>query len=201
MLENRSAARRLSVLDATQPIDAGSKVSIRALPAEARFVLRLPEASAQSLATLAGMNIALPINRASQNEGRMAARLGPDEWLLIVPEADAEMVLAEAAAQLGQHHHAFIDISHRNIAIEVSGTGAAEVINSGCPLDLGADHFAPGDATRSLLGKAEIVLFRLVDLTDARGQTHPRYRIECWRSFGRYVHGYLGEAARQYNVC
>ena len=40
------------------------------------------------------------------------------------------------------------------------------------------------------MGKAEIVLMRLDD--------RPTYRVECWRSFASYVHGFLTEAAREF---
>jgi len=39
-----------------------------------------------------------------------------------------------------------------------------------------------------LLGKAEIVLIRPA--------SEPSFRVECWRSFARYVHDFLCEAAR-----
>jgi sarcosine oxidase subunit gamma len=73
----------------------------------------------------------------------------------------------------------------------VSGRHAAEVLNSGCPLDLAEAAFPAGTATRTLLGKAEIVLMRLDD--------GPTYRVECWRSFAQYVHGFLLEAAREFD--
>ena len=49
--------------------------------------------------------------------------------------------------------------------------------------------FPVGAGTRTLLAKAEILLVR----------TAPdRYRVECWRSFATYVHGFLQEAALDY---
>jgi len=43
--------------------------------------------------------------------------------------------------------------------------------------------------TRTLFGKAEIVLWRT---------TPDTFRIEVWRSFAPYVLGSLAEAAREY---
>ena len=200
MLEPRTAAHRTSVLDTCPSISIGRKIWVRALPAAARFVLRSPETVIHSLPSAAGFDIAMPINRMSENGTRIAARLGPDEWLLIVPERDAETFAASLSAQLSSHHHTLVDIGHRNVAFEVSGAAAAAVINSGCPLNLNDDQFVPGCATRSILGKAEIVLMRLIDTTDEHGTAQPRYRIECWRSFGRYLHGFLAEAARSNNA-
>jgi sarcosine oxidase subunit gamma len=69
---------------------------------------------------------------------------------------------------------------------------AREVINGGCPLDLDDAAFPPGRATRTLLGKAEIVLLR--------PDTPHTYRIECWRSFAPYVRGLLAEVAREFET-
>jgi sarcosine oxidase, subunit gamma len=200
MLEPRTAARRTSVLDTYPSISNSSQISLRALPAATRFVLRMPETAIHGLPNLAGFDIAMPINRMSENGNCIAARLGPDEWLLIGPERDAETYAANLPALLSSHHHTVVDISHRSVAFEISGTAAAAVINSGCPLNLNEDQFPAGSATRSLLGKSEIVLMRLSDTTDERGKTQRRYRIECWRSFGRYLHGFLAEATRSNNT-
>ncbi|TIM60713.1 MAG: sarcosine oxidase subunit gamma, partial [Mesorhizobium sp.] len=71
-------------------------------------------------------------------------------------------------------------------AISVIGPAAAATINSGCPQDLSLDVFPVGAASRTILGKAEIVLLRTA--TDA-------FRVECWRSFSDYVFTFLSEAA------
>ena len=59
------------------------------------------------------------------------------------------------------------------------------------PLDLDQAAFPVGMCTRTLFGKAEIVLWRKAD--DA-------FRVEVWRSFAPYVLGCLGEACREYGV-
>ena len=69
----------------------------------------------------------------------------------------------------------------------VTGPAAAATINSGCPQDLSLDAFPVGAASRTILGKAEIVLLRTAD--DA-------FRVECWRSFSDYVFTFLSEGAR-----
>ncbi len=117
-----------------------------------------------------------PINSLRGNDRRWIARLGPDEWLIGSDEAEADHLPAAIAADLGERAHAIVDVSHRNVGIDVSGPLAAAVLNAGCPLDLGDAAFPPGSATRTLFGKAEIVLIRHDGAT-------PRYRVECWRSF------------------
>ncbi len=198
MLENRSIMRREGILDQVAMPAEPSSVALRTLPPEARFVLRLGAGDATRNGSIAGLSLALPINRFGADASRLAARLGPDEWLLIGPDADAETMHADAARALAGTNHALVDISHRNVGMELSGRAAAVILNAGCSLDLGDRQFPPGSATRTLLGKAEVVLFRLADVPDRLGVAVPHYRIECWRSFARYVHGYLAGAAAEY---
>jgi sarcosine oxidase, subunit gamma len=203
MLEKSSIARRRSALNAPAPhispipVPQLSPVAVRPLQAEARWSLRVPEHDVARLKSAAGYQLDQPINRYQTRDGRTAARLGPDEWLLLAPEADAEMAAAEVSAALRGQHHSLVDVSHRNVGLTVSGPAAAATLNAGCPLDLSLDRFLPGMATRSLLGKCEIVLFRLDDGT---ARTEPVYRIECWRSFAAYVCAFLTEAAREFHA-
>jgi sarcosine oxidase subunit gamma len=193
MLETKHAARRISALSKPQPIAEpypGVGISIRPLPGEARFSLRLNEEAAKAVGEAAGFRLDIPLNSCAGAAERSAARLGPNEWLLIGPEGDAEIIPGQIEAALAGHFHTLVDIGHRNVAIEVSGRHAVEVLNSGCPLDLATAAFPAGTATRTLMGKAEIVLMRLDD--------GPTYRVECWRSFAQYVLGFLNEAAREF---
>jgi sarcosine oxidase subunit gamma len=193
MLETKHAARRIMALT-ERPSAAGNpppaRVAIQALPAEARFSLRLDAAAAKAVGSAAGFQLDIPLNSRSGSGERFAVRLGPNEWLLMAPDRDAEVVPSQIETALAGHFHTLVDIGHRNVGIEVSGRHAADVLNSGCPLDLANAAFPTGAATRTLMGKAEIVLMRLDDA--------PTYRVECWRSFASYVHGYLAEAAREF---
>ena len=192
MLEIRHAARRVMSLPSAPAAGSGASASvvIRPLAAQARFSLRLHADDAASVGTAAGFRLDMPINRRVGTAEQSATRLGPNEWLLIGPDGDADLIAGQVEAALDGRFHALVDIGHRNVGIQVSGPRAADVLNSGCPLDLVKAAFPTGMATRTLLGKAEIVLMRLDDA--------PTYQVECWRSFSAYVHDYLSEAAREF---
>lgn len=192
MLETRHTVRRIMPLAplAARP-DPRAGIVVRALPPAARFSLRLDPAVATAVGTAAGFPLDIPLNSRSGSGERSAARVGPNEWLLLGADGDAEAIPGDIKAALAGRFHALVDIGHRNAAIEVSGAHAAEVLNSGCPLDLSDAAFPAGSATRTLMGKAEIVLMRLGDA--------PVYQVECWRSFASYVHGFLLEAAREFD--
>lgn len=176
-------------LPATAPW-RGEGVAIAPVAPCARWSLRLPPAAAGRLREVAGFRIAMEINRSTCNDDKLAARLGPDEWLLCAPlDAAAELERSVTAA-LGAEPHALVDVGHRYAALALEGPQAPTLLAAGCPLDLHPGTFSAGAATRTLLGKAEIVLWRLHDA--------PAYRVECGRSFAPYVYAFLREAAREF---
>jgi sarcosine oxidase subunit gamma len=193
MPKTSHAVRRELSLVPEQPVagpETVAQVVIRPLPAHSRFSLRLHEADLEGAGTAAGFTLDTPINTRSGSTERSSIRLGPDEWLLIGPYGDAGAIADRVAGALSGRFHTLVDVSHRNVGFIVSGPRAADVLNSGCPLDLVATAFPTGTATRTLMGKAEIVLIKLDDT--------PTYQVECWRSFSTYVGDYLIEAAREF---
>lgn len=123
------------------------------------------------------------VSKAARIARRTALWIGPDEWLVIDPNGADLMALCSKVKKL----HSAVDVSQRNTAIHVSGQAAQSVISAGCPQNLSLDIFPIGACSRTILGKAEIVLLR----EDARA-----FRVECWRSFSDYVFAYLADAAR-----
>lgn len=162
-----------------------AEVHITTLDPCARWSLRLPPVSVAAGGIVAGFRLDLPINRGARDEERLCARLGPDEWLLCAP-LDA----VPGFDALEGMHHSLVDVSHRYAGFRVEGQAAHLALAAGCPLDLDAEAFAAGAVTRTLFGKAEIVLWRLTDA--------PSFRVECARSYAAYVERFLQEAAREW---
>jgi sarcosine oxidase subunit gamma len=168
-----------------------SRVTIEPAAPAYRISVRAPAESLASLSRALGVKPPeQPMGSAfaksgdfAGNGGRAALWLGPDEWLVIDTEGNDPMVDCAKAKGL----HSAVDISHRQVAIKLSGAGAADVLNAGCPRDLSLAAFPVGTAARTVLGKIEIVLLRIGE--DA-------FRVECWRSFSDYAFTFLEEAAR-----
>lgn len=150
----------------------------------ARFSCR---GTAAALAEVFGLTFPEQPCRVETGGGRAVLWLGPDEWLIIAPAADGPVLATSAGALTRSGRGAAVDVSHRNAALLVTGRRAAALINAGCPLDLDTAAFPVGMAARTLLAKAEIVLWRTAP--DA-------FRIEVWRSFLPYVTASLSEAVR-----
>ena len=160
---------------------------VRPLPPAARWILR--GGPKVRLAAEAALKVAVPAAacRAAAAGDSAALWLGPDEWLLISGESAADETTLELRAALAGFPHSLVDVSHRQIALEVSGPDAPLLLAAGCALDLERGAFPVGMCTRTMLAKAEIVLWRTgADV----------FRIEVWRSFAPYVSDFLSEAAR-----
>ncbi len=128
--------------------------------------------------------------RARVDGDRASLWLGPDERLLLAPaDQDAARIAAAIAAALGAVPHAIVDVSHRQIGLEIRGPQATQILNGACPLDLDLSQFPVGMCTRTALAKADIVLWR---------QQPDRFHVEVWRSFAPYVVALLNEIARDY---
>jgi sarcosine oxidase subunit gamma len=164
-------------------------VSLETLPPFARFIFRGPEGAAQAMGDAFGVSLPREACRASIAADRVALWLGPDEWLLLAPVAGRHAVAAETAERIAHLPHSLVDVSDRQLGLRLSGHRAVTVLAGGNPLDLDLAAFPVGMCTRTVLAKAEIVLWR----------TGPEsFHIEVWRSFAPYVRGFLREHMREF---
>ena len=178
-MRDLSTARCLPLVSAS--------TALRALPPATRYVLRGGSDVKAAAERALGFGIPATPCRATVEGDRAALWLGPDEWLLIAPEPPPCGFAAALTEALETLPHSLVDVSHRQSALTVSGPQATTLLAAGCPLDLEASAFAVGMCTRTILAKAEVVLWR----------TDPQvFRVEVWRSFVAYVSQFLGEAAR-----
>jgi sarcosine oxidase, subunit gamma len=161
---------------------------LEAQPPLARLIFR-GDATARSAASLAfGIELPAGAGRAATDGTRAALWLGPDEQLLLAPDGEAAGVQASISSALGSHAHSVVDVSHRQVGFSVQGPHAQWLLESQCPLPLNLRDFPVGMCTRTLFGKAEIVLWRT---------SEQAFHIEVWRSFSRYVVQLLHEVARE----
>jgi len=143
-------------------------VTMAAAPMLARFSLRARVAEGMPAKVLSTAPYA----------GGSALCLGPDEWLLLLPDG------SPAPGIVGIH--ALTDIGHRNVGIALAGPNAAKLLQTGCALELTSAAFPVGKATRTLYETVEIVLWRL---------SQDQFHIEVWRSFASYLWSALDLAA------
>lgn len=165
MAETLCRASPFEGLDLAIPL-----LTLRVSPPRRRLIAR---GDADLLDRSFALSLPRAPNRAHRTALTDALWLGPDEWLLLT---DSDLIGS-----------GLVDISHRLAGMELSGPHAAAALNAGCPLDLHGTAFPADTCTRTLFGKAEIILWRTAP--DA-------FHIEIARSFIPYVTAFLREAAR-----
>ena len=112
---------------------------------------------------------------------RIALGLGPDEWLILGPASGAALPAPQIAAAFS-----WVDVSHRQIGLILSGPDVETVLNLACPRDLCLTAFPVGACSRTVMGKAEVVLWR---------KSATQFHIEVWRSFADYVEALITAGA------
>lgn len=161
--------------------------SLRLLPPATRFILQCGKAARDAAGRAFGLAMPEAACRAESAAGRTALWLGPDERLLIAPEGQETTLERELEAALEGLPHSLVDVSHRQAALSVAGPRARALLSSGCPLDFDDAAFPAGMCTRTVLARAEVVLWR---------SSPEEYHLETGRSFAGYVLGWLREAQR-----
>lgn len=119
---------------------------------------------------------------------RAALWMGPDEWTLLAPEDDLTAVFEAIETGLGDTPHALVDVSHRSLALIVSGSKAERLLNTGIFIDLTLEAFPVGTVTRTVFHKAPVMLWRTGPDT---------FVVEAWVSFMDYVSGLLVQAGQE----
>ncbi len=157
------------------------EVTLSVVPPITRLTVRGGRDSWRALGDTLGVELPTMPCRANQCRDRAALWLGPDEYLVLADHG-AEPPAAYPAGCI-------VDVSHAMTGITVSGSRAAWAINACCALDLHLVAFPAGMCTRTVFGKAEIVLWRTAV---------ENFRIEVARSFAPYVWACLEEARREF---
>ena len=82
-----------------------------------------------------------------------------------------------------------MDVSHRQIALEITGAHASTILAGACPLDFDLARFPVGMCTRTVFAKADMILWR----------TAPEvFHVEIGRSFQNYVVELLEEIGQEF---
>jgi len=166
-------------------------LAIQGEPSLGKLMLRARDDVAIRAGDALGLALPQAVNRATGETGRRALRLGPDEYLLLLDEADVAAALTRLRQALADSHHAALDLSARFAAMRVGGAHCRDTLAAACPLDLHPQSFGAGQASRTLFGKAEVIL-------DCRAES--TFLLLVNRSFAPYARALLAEAGREFGL-
>jgi len=100
--------------------------------------------------------------------------MAPDEWMLLGAE-DQSAALEAQFRNSALPAHSLVEISDRSRWLQIDGERAGRLLAGACPIDI--DQMPEATATRTLFGKATIVLWK----------NDGYYRISHARSYDAYV--------------
>jgi sarcosine oxidase subunit alpha len=163
-------------------------VQLTVLAATTRLSVRAGSAAATAIGLALGVLLPSVPCRSIISRDRAALWLGPDEWLILAPESAFDLA-AQATRAIGEQAASIVDVSHRSQTLEITGPRAEWCLNGFCALDLDLHGFPVGMCTRTVFGKAEVVLWRIAPEV---------FHLDVARSFVPYVWGCLEEARLEF---
>jgi sarcosine oxidase, subunit gamma len=165
------------------------------IPAQSMLNLRIAPSDAAVWTDVLGVALPLEPNTLARAGDGWIAWLGPDEWLLVSPN-DLRPV-EESLRAASQAPMSVVDVSSTRTTVQVSGSGARQLLAHGCALDLHPRVFGPGRCGQTRLALANVLIAAPVDLqTDF--DLAPTYRVLGRASFARYLSDWLLDAAAGY---
>jgi sarcosine oxidase subunit gamma len=189
MLEHRTPLVQVSRAQELSTIDAPG---LRVVAVESRGFLLLrgsPEDSLLQKALREQVGLAPPGQQLASIGNEYALLwMAPGQWLLELPAARASTVQAALVARLGAALAAVIDVSDALACFEVSGEAVADVLMTGCTLDLQPHAFTVGRVARTAVAAVPVILWKPAD---------PRqFRCLVDRSFAEHFWSWLAHAPR-----
>lgn len=166
-----------------EPAPRGSaRVDCLSLPALAVLRLHRPDETAIA-ATSDALGFQLPLEPNRWSAGPTpSARLAPGEWLI-----RAAPVVAELSERLTGIFHHISEVGPGRAAWRVSGPAAADLLASGCSLDLHGRAFPPRSAARTLVAGFPALVSRL--------EEEAAFEVIADRSVKTYLDRWLADAA------
>lgn len=147
------------------------------------------QALQQTVTDLTGTHLPTQPNTISESDEYIIYWLAPNEWLIQSKQPRLSALCGNMVTSLAGEFASVVDVSSGNTTVMLSGMKAREVLQKGCPLDLHASVFKPGQCAQSHYFKAGILL---------RPVTEGAYVLIIRRSFADYFGRILLDACQEY---
>lgn len=142
-------------------------------------------------AYLAGVPLPFEPNRVAAMREVRTLWLGPNEWLVTVPDAAVPELPGRLARAVEGGRIALVDVSSSRSVIAITGARASSLLEKGCSLDLHPRAFGPGHCAQTLLAGVPVI----VDQIGAAD-----YRLFVPRSRARWLAEWLIDAAAEFQL-
>jgi sarcosine oxidase subunit gamma len=144
-----------------------------------------PACPGLAAAVQGAVGLGLPDRRRIVRDGDLGVGwMAPDEWLLILPNAEVPAALQRIGAALAGQHHLAADVSDARAVFRITGPRAAEVLMKLSPTDVAA--LAPDELRRSRAAQVACAFWREGD----------GFVLVSFRSVAAYVMALLTHSAQ-----
>jgi sarcosine oxidase subunit gamma len=124
-------------------------------------------------------------NTVRSDDDRRALWLGPDEWLVVVPDGERTAIEQALRNVLADSLGSLTDVSAHRTLLEIRGPKARELLAHGVSIDLDARSFGTARCAQTLLAKAQVIVER---------RDESAFVIYVRTSFAAYVATWLLDA-------
>ena len=165
------------------PID---RPNLRVSSLRGRGLLLLQSASLSVLQDTVGQVLGLTLPAAQEvsiSGGRALLWLTPAEWLLELAAEAVDPIGLVLTERLGSSLAAVTDVSDAFASLEIGGTGAGELLMTGCSIDLTPHAFPSGRVVRTAIADVTAILWNF--------GTPGRFRCLVDRSFAAHLLSWL----------
>lgn len=162
-------------------------VTVHDLPSIGKFSLRCKPDGQSALSAALRLDLPNQIGSMTQSGTQRILCLGPDEWMLYCQDSDRAVLSAKSEEIYSSVLHSLVDISFREVSLEISGPKAEALLNTSCPRNL--KKITLGHGTRTVFDTAQVILTR---------EASDRFHMHVWRSFYPHVRGLLDVAQREF---
>ena len=114
--------------------------------------------------------------------------LGPDEWLLIVPDGDQPRIERQLR-ETSPGRLSIVDVSGGFICINLAGADAGKVLQKSSPYDFHPRNFPPGRCVQTVLAQAGALVAAVEDGS---------FDLVFRRSYADYLSAWIADAAQEY---
>ncbi|MEU6661922.1 sarcosine oxidase subunit gamma family protein [Streptomyces sp. NPDC046821] len=164
----------------------------RELPFLTQLSLRVRPGTPAAAAVEASLGITLPGPSRSEMAGDVKALwLGPDEWLLVAPEGQQDVLVEQLREAIGEEFATVTDVSAQRTTLALSGPLAREVLAQGCAIDLDGRVTPVGSCLTTLLAQAPVTLV-------VREESASSLWLLVRSSFASYLATWLVDACTEY---
>ena len=157
-------------------------LNLRFQPENAELAARLGE--------LLDLQVPFHANTFSANETRACVWLGPDEWLIVVPETELENTVNAINKLIANEFATLTDQSSAMTMFKITGSGAVELLGRGIVFDLHPSEFPPGHSTQTVIAKSSATILN-------RSSEKTCFELLVRRSFADYLWRWFAKAGSE----